>query len=251
MRSADRNHSVSDDRLSHGFGRERRAQEALFFGRFFTPFGFFGVMLAYEIGWIRAPLSAAKNRSRDSFCVNLLAMELLRMQLISKVPSLLIKAYGELPPKNRHYAYIGRIASAWSLLEHDIDTTIAIVAGIIPSKCACITSQMIGPGPRLRALIALLQFRKVKSKHTGKLTEFMNKAHGLARSRNRVVHDPWYLEGNSRKVYQFESSSASGVPKYGFKPVKKKEVIKLLSDIREHRDRFIELRRSFLAELKS
>jgi hypothetical protein len=61
---------------------------------------------------------------------------------------------------------------------------------------ACLTAQYIGPGPRFRALVALIGLRgasKALLKDFNAFATFFGK---LGAKRNRFAHDPWAVEGD-------------------------------------------------------
>jgi hypothetical protein len=51
---------------------------------------------------------------------------------------------------------LGRLSTIWAALEHAIDQLIWELSCVAPNIGACLTAQMIGPGPRMRALLALV-----------------------------------------------------------------------------------------------
>jgi hypothetical protein len=54
---------------------------------------------------------------------------------------------------------------------------------------ACLTAQMIGPNPRLEALVAICREKLFDEKKIVELNEFKKHARGVAEERNRLVHD--------------------------------------------------------------
>ena len=58
-----------------------------------------------------------------------------------------------------HYKAVGKCISGWSMLEFDIDAFIWELADVIQPLGACITSQLISIGARIRVLRALVETR--------------------------------------------------------------------------------------------
>ena len=56
-----------------------------------------------------------------------------------------------------HYAAVGRVASKWAQLEHQIQELIWGLAGLDELTGACITSQIGGSGRLMYALLAILE----------------------------------------------------------------------------------------------
>lgn len=94
---------------------------------------------------------------------------------------------------NKHYAAIGLVAARWSYFEATVDGWISAFLRRPPEVTVCLTGQMIGPGPRLNAFIALARFLDAREKWNQVLEEFATDATGLAEQRHRAVHDVWDL----------------------------------------------------------
>jgi hypothetical protein len=148
------------------------------------------------------------------------------------------RALWELPDDAPHYSVVGRIAAAWASLESTLDTEIYQLLGASPKKCACITAQMLGAAPRLKAIRALCELQGASKSLLGKLNEYLNKTYSIAERRNRVVHDPYFVDGSSGQVNQFETTANKKL-NYGYKPTSLPEMELTLKEIREHHDRFI------------
>jgi len=88
-------------------------------------------------------------------------------------------------------AGIGRVASVWAKLEFSINEMIWDLANVDINCGACITAQLTTPVSRMRALISLVRFHGGKDKLISDLNKFSARLDGLARRRNRVIHDPW------------------------------------------------------------
>ena len=88
-------------------------------------------------------------------------------------------------------AGIGRVASVWAKLEFHINEQIWDLANVDINCGACITAQLTTPVSRMRALISLVRFHGGNEKLIGSLNKFSARLDGLARRRNRIIHDPW------------------------------------------------------------
>lgn len=107
------------------------------------------------------------------------------------------------PPPSEMAAYfecVGRIAIGFSFFEMQLNRSIWYLSNVEQHVGACITAQFIGPGPRFRALMALLTLRGA-SKATLKIFDKLrNDADAISRERNRFVHDPAVMDGNQNFV---------------------------------------------------
>lgn len=101
-----------------------------------------------------------------------------------------------LPDDASHYAYIGKVAVEWATLEAAIDVQIWRLCGAPHNLIACLTAQMVGPTPRLQALVAICSEKPLDPKTIDDLEEFKKYAGGVAEQRNRVVHDSWRVISN-------------------------------------------------------
>ncbi len=69
---------------------------------------------------------------------------------------------------------IGGVASQWALLEHYIDRTIWVLAGLDWEKGACLTAQLAHIGRRLDAVISLVRLLDIKDDKKNKLAAALN-----------------------------------------------------------------------------
>jgi hypothetical protein len=115
-------------------------------------------------------------------------------------------------------AGIGRVASVWAKLEFLISEMIWDLANVDINCGACITAQLTSPVSRMRALISLVRLHGGDEKLIGDLNKFSARLDGLARRRNRIIHDPWgynftddtyiRLEVTADRKLVFESKNA-------------------------------------------
>ena len=101
-------------------------------------------------------------------------------------------------------AGIGRVASVWAKLEFTINEMIWDLANVDINCGACVTSQLTTPISRMRALISLVRFHGGKDKLIGDLNKFSGRLDGLARRRNRTIHDPWGYDFSKDVYIRFE-----------------------------------------------
>jgi hypothetical protein len=90
-----------------------------------------------------------------------------------------------------YHTFVGRIASQWAFLDHNIDQAIWRLAEVEPALGACITTQLVSTPARLRVLLALLLLREGSDDLVKKLRQFAAKLHAASDKRNRAVHDFW------------------------------------------------------------
>ncbi len=101
-----------------------------------------------------------------------------------------------MPEDAAQYAYIGKIAVEWAILEARIDAQIWNLCGAPQRLTACLTAQMIGPNPRLQALISLCAEKGFPRTLIEDLSEFKKFARGVGEQRNCIVHDSWHMQFN-------------------------------------------------------
>ena len=117
-----------------------------------------------------------------------------------------IEALNETDPKLALLAAIGAIADMWASFEMTIDAHIVKMAGVERDLALCITSQIAGHGRKLDALISIAKLTHMNLDIKA-INKFSQDTAGLARQRNRVIHDPWSAaEDGSKK--RFEISAA-------------------------------------------
>jgi hypothetical protein len=90
-----------------------------------------------------------------------------------------------------HFAALGKVANAWADLEQGLSFCCAALIGCEPELAFCLTSQMIGPGKRLDALLALMRYRDVSQDVYKRMKALAGPIQGLGEERNRCLHDHW------------------------------------------------------------
>lgn len=136
---------------------------------------------------------------------------------------------------------VGRISILWAGFENDLDQLIAELANVEAAAGVCLTGQMIGPGPRFRALIALIRFRELDEKDVASWNALAEKAGGLAGQRNRYIHDNVVVGLDSGVVSQ-HVITADRRAKHELVPFDLAKAHKLWLDIKNAQNRLHELR---------
>ena len=94
-----------------------------------------------------------------------------------------------IPIPDDHYAALGKVADAWADLEFELDQLIWQLLRTPQALGACVTSQLIGLGPRIRALRSLVHLWEVSDPIANKLARFEGDTAPLVEKRNRAIHD--------------------------------------------------------------
>jgi len=137
--------------------------------------------------------------------------------------SLSARAYERLSPDHDCYRLIGRVAEEWAQLEHALDEIIWELSGVSPYFGSCITGQMIGVTPRFRAVIALATAKGLAVHKIEEVRVLMNDTYNPQDQRNRIVHDPWYLDKETGQPAQFRSMPSKKLL-YGIVDIDIKEI---------------------------
>jgi hypothetical protein len=131
-----------------------------------------------------------------------------------------------------HYAVIGLVASTWALLEALIDGCIATLASCGEQEMACVTAQLIGPAKRMDALLALFVYRGGSKDLRKKIKNFQGRLQQLGEDRNRIVHDPIFVNDDTGKAHK-SLSTAKGELKYDFAPIDIESMMRTALNIKE------------------
>ena len=165
------------------------------------------------------------------------------------------------PPKGRYttsvtnefdpyYTVLGRLAFSWSEFEFSVNQAIWELANVECMVGTCMTSQMIGPGPRFRCLVSLLNLRKTPTELLKAVNSLSQHADGLGRQRNRYLHDPIVLYTADKTVHRMETT-ADRIVKHELIPMEIPAVTKLVKEIEELDANFEGLYMRALAETPS
>lgn len=145
------------------------------------------------------------------------------------------KAFNRPPQDHPIHSLVGRIACEWSHLEWMLDRVIFELASIDQRMGACITGQMMGVWPRLSAIEALAVARQEQTEHFGEIRTLTKKlakdCRPVSEKRNRIVHDPWYVEANSNASGRYRSAARSEKFQYGIKDEDDQDLQRTLLEI--------------------
>jgi hypothetical protein len=147
-----------------------------------------------------------------------------------------------------HYEAVGRVSNSWATFEFYTDKLIWWVAGVPEPIGACITSQFIGPGPRFRALAALVRLRGGSAELVTAVNKFSAIAQAVAGERNRWSHDPMFVDEESGEVYRYQVT-ADRTLVFGLKPAVTTEMAALEQKIWKTVGELKELGARIFAEL--
>jgi hypothetical protein len=145
---------------------------------------------------------------------------------------------------------VGRIATLWAALEFNINEAIWELANVEAAAGACITSQIGSVGPRMRALISLVHFRKGNDNILRELATYMRAIEGLSRQRNRYIHDPATIGKESGKISRINVTADLRLD-FGFKDVDLKEMARIFQKVRDAIKTFSTFRQRITPELPS
>lgn len=134
------------------------------------------------------------------------------------------------PALDPYLIAIGQLGWVWALLEFTINEVIWELANVSRHAGTCMTSQLIGPGPRFRCLVALLNLRNTPTAVIKEINSLITDAEGLGRQRNRYLHDPIVWHRINKTVHRMETT-ADRTLKHDIVPVDTKEIVKLTEAI--------------------
>jgi hypothetical protein len=142
----------------------------------------------------------------------------------------------ETPEFQPLYKAVGRLARHWSELEYVINDSIWELANVERYAGTCMTSQLIGPGPRIRCLVSLLNLRGVKNEIVKEYNSLSSEIEGLGRQRNRFLHDIWVVNINDRQLYRVETTADRKL-RHEFVLIDLEDVEKLITSIGDAGDK--------------
>jgi hypothetical protein len=139
----------------------------------------------------------------------------------------------------KHFAAIGRVAAAWSLLEYAIDRAITHLSAASEERGYCVTSQIFGASNKIKAFTALLELHQFEKKKIAKANEIQQRVFYLSDKRNRFVHDVWIRDAKSADHFRHQMINKQGKLMLENVPVDLTEADKLTSDITTLRLAFV------------
>lgn len=143
---------------------------------------------------------------------------------------------------------VGRISGMFAQLEFNVNQALWEFANVEAGAGACITTQIASVGARLRALIALVDYRggsRELLKVYGKLSDDID---DLSRQRNRFIHDPVSIVVETGKLKRAHMTADKRL-KFEFVDADLAEMDKLHRKIRTKSIEFTALHERALAEL--
>ncbi|MGF7163497.1 hypothetical protein FHS85_005166 [Rhodoligotrophos appendicifer] len=153
-----------------------------------------------------------------------------------------------MPSEHPMFNLVGAISSTWAHLEHVLDLVIWFLADTKPALGACVTAQLMGVAPRCQAIKALGKVRGLSEVTIKKVDHFLNSTHDASNKRNRIIHDPWYVDPTSDETAQFKSMSRNDW-RYGIKSVTAEECRSALKIIESRFKDVLTLRRTIVDEV--
>ena len=141
-------------------------------------------------------------------------------------------------------AIIGAI-SGWSRFEYEIDELIWQLAGLEPECGACLTAQHQTVSARFDALLALSRVQNVSSEHIMQMNRLRSRSDALAKKRNRLVHDPWFVAYRTENQYRLQRTARARL-EHSYVPVTLEEVKEIEVSIEKLIENFLTLRRDVL-----
>ncbi|HEV2603659.1 MAG TPA: hypothetical protein VGU24_08385 [Microvirga sp.] len=132
---------------------------------------------------------------------------------------------------------LGHLCAIWSALEFHVDQVIWELANVERYAGACLTGQMIGPGPRGRALVALVGVRNGNKALIKDFNAFAREFGELGAARNRYVHDAYGYDPIAQEMKRVHKT-ADKVLKFDIEPFS-------VADIHELHDKITDLVRRF------
>lgn len=145
-----------------------------------------------------------------------------------------------IPELHPYLIALGTLASRWALFEFNINDAIWELANVGRMAGTCITSQLIGPGPRFRCLVALLNLRGTPDNLLGQMNSISAEAEKLGRQRNRYLHDPLVHHRVKKTIHRMETTADRKL-KHDFIAVEITDITVLGENIDALRGGFIDL----------
>jgi hypothetical protein len=162
--------------------------------------------------------------------------------------SVQLRHWGQLPEDHPIFPIVGRVASGWAHLEHVLDLIIWKLAETNDIHGACITSAIMGAASRYDVIKALATVRNLSKETIDKINSQKNAIYEPQERRNRIIHDPWYIDKKTAEVAQFKSMPRKDL-RYGIKLVDADYIDKTLKMIDERFTEADKLRARILDEL--
>lgn len=148
----------------------------------------------------------------------------------------------------KFYAEVGKLAAIWAMVEYRMDQLIWHLSGVDQTLGACVTTQLNGTAPRLRAIKAMAELRGYSPDIITKLNKFGAEIISPQEYRNRAIHDPWFVGENTKEVHQIRKATINNKIMYGKVVISLKELQNAHDSARILLFKFNEIRDAILAE---
>jgi len=155
----------------------------------------------------------------------------------------------KIPEVDPYLTEVGRIASAWAMLEFHIDLLIWELIEVEHMLGACVTSQLTNVGARLRTLAALVRLREGSAGLIKEINSFDGVTAIVQQKRNRAVHDTWMYNRARKSAAQVNVTIAEKQLKFGINDVAMPELTTIHAEVKRHVEKFLKLSLKIRKEL--
>lgn len=155
-----------------------------------------------------------------------------------------------LPDDHPAYALIGRVTAEWAELEHILDLITWDLSGVGAAVASCITGQFTNFGQRVDAILALATHKGMPVRLLKRFERLKNNMHEIAKTRNRYVHDAWYVEDGTGDLAQFQSVRPKR-GRYGMATISSNDIEDVISMIRDRQQTAKELWAAISEQLRA
>jgi hypothetical protein len=194
------------------------------------------------------PKSRSKSASQLVIADSPVSVEALGSVSFAVTPNSRMETPQPLPSGHQIFSLVGETSSEFARLEHILDTVIWKLAGTEPALTACVTAQLIGIRPRCLTITALCVFYELPNAIIKKIATFSGRTSPVSDARNRLIHDPWFLQEKNSGSLQFRA-----MPKeqriYGYVAVSQDDIKSLLAKVKQAISDAERLRDSIFAAL--
>jgi hypothetical protein len=110
----------------------------------------------------------------------------------------------------KHFAMIGKVAAAWSLLEYALDRAINHLSASDDERGYCVTSQILSASNKMKALISLIELRPIDKNTLAQLHKIQQEIYRLIDQRNRYIHDVWIKDKETGQHFRHQLVTKEG-----------------------------------------
>lgn len=136
--------------------------------------------------------------------------------------------HSPIPDEHPYFAKIGRVIARMAQFDHVIDIIIWDLTGLDSENASAITSPYQTQKQRFAGLRSHLEARGLLIAFETAVQALQDKARAAARRRNRITHDPWYINmsGDAARL-----QSQSRHLDFGFNDVSENEFEQILVEV--------------------